>query len=132
MPRYAALLRGINVGRGNPVAMSDLRALLAGLGHSDVRTHLRSGNAVFSSPEADPDAVAAGIERALEARLGRRIACLVRTREEMERVVAANPLRGMADNGSRLMALFLSRAPDPARLAEHDPRALDPGRIAIG
>ena len=48
--RQVALLRGINVGKNNRVPMATLRDLLAGLGYTDVRTHLNSGNAVFSVP----------------------------------------------------------------------------------
>ncbi|MHB0980575.1 MAG: DUF1697 domain-containing protein [Thermoleophilia bacterium] len=44
------LIRGINVGRAKRVSMADLRALVAGLGHTEVRTLLNSGNVVFSTP----------------------------------------------------------------------------------
>jgi uncharacterized protein (DUF1697 family) len=44
---FIALLRGINVGKANRIPMADLRALLEGLGHTDVTTLLNSGNAVF-------------------------------------------------------------------------------------
>jgi len=44
-----ALLRGINVGKAKRIAMADLRALIEGLGYTDVRTLLNSGNVVFSS-----------------------------------------------------------------------------------
>src|SRR5690606_1237349 len=51
MVRYVALLQGINVGKTKRVAMSDLKALVEKLGYTDVRTHLNSGNVVFTSPE---------------------------------------------------------------------------------
>ncbi len=54
MPRYVALLRGVNVGGNKKVPMADLRELLVGLGYTDVRTHLNSGNAVFSSASIRP------------------------------------------------------------------------------
>ena len=44
-----ALIRGINVGKSNRIAMADLKSLLTDLGHADVRTLLNSGNAVFRS-----------------------------------------------------------------------------------
>ena len=47
--RYAALLRGINVGGNKKIPMAALRELMQGLGYADVVTHLQSGNAVFSS-----------------------------------------------------------------------------------
>ena len=49
MPRFIALLRGVNVGKAKRVPMADFRALLVGLGGTDVSTLLNSGNAVFSA-----------------------------------------------------------------------------------
>ena len=43
-PTWIALLRGVNVGRAKRVAMADLRSLLEGLGCTEVRTLLNSGN----------------------------------------------------------------------------------------
>jgi uncharacterized protein (DUF1697 family) len=60
MNSYAVLLRGINVGRNNRIAMADLRELLTGLGYTDVATLLQSGNAVFSTDGADPAGLTAG------------------------------------------------------------------------
>lgn len=53
MIRYVALLRGVNLGSRKRVAMSDLRDLLGSLGHTDVKTYLQSGNALFTSPELE-------------------------------------------------------------------------------
>jgi uncharacterized protein (DUF1697 family) len=40
MPTYVALLRGINIGPRNKIAMAELRGLLGSLGHERVRTHI--------------------------------------------------------------------------------------------
>jgi uncharacterized protein (DUF1697 family) len=132
MPRYAVLLRGINVGGRAIVPMADLRALLAGLGYSDVRTLLQSGNATLTSAHDDPDKVARRIEQAIEQEFSRPIRCLVRTADELRSVIDNNPLREIATNGSRMMALFLSETPGPELLAEHDPVALAPAEVALG
>ena len=51
---YVALLRAVNVG-GTKLPMADLRALLEGLGLTNVRTYLQSGNALFDAgPEPTP------------------------------------------------------------------------------
>ena len=50
MESLVLLLRGINVGGHNRLPMSDLQAVLAGLGFDDVRTHLQSGNVVCAGP----------------------------------------------------------------------------------
>ena len=62
MSRCAVLLRGINVGRNNRLAMAHLRAVLEGLGCRDVTTYLQSGNALV---DADPEGLAARVEQAL-------------------------------------------------------------------
>lgn len=132
MPGYAALLRGINVGKNKRLAMADLRAMLAGLGYADVRTHLNSGNAVFVSPAADPVELAGQIEDGITKELGMSVRVLVRTAAELSLVVEQNPLYDRATNGSRMMAHFLFEPPDPTLLAEHDPVALSPTEIAVG
>ena len=47
--RYVALLRGINVGGRNPVAMADLREAFETGGYSAVSTYIQSGNVLFES-----------------------------------------------------------------------------------
>jgi uncharacterized protein (DUF1697 family) len=54
MPRYVALLRGINVGGNKRVSMTRLREMLQGLGYTGVTTLLQSGNAVFTCKEKHP------------------------------------------------------------------------------
>ena len=52
MMRWAALLKGINIG-GKKIPMSELTALTEGLGYNDVKTLLASGNVVFSCDKTD-------------------------------------------------------------------------------
>src|SRR6266487_3948114 len=59
MPTHIALLRGINVGGRNRVAMADLRKVVLGLGYTDVATYIQSGNVVFTGEEADTAMIAA-------------------------------------------------------------------------
>ena len=70
MPTYVALLRGINLGSHNKVAMPALRAAVEGLGFQDVATYIQSGNVLFSSDQADTAQLAADLERAMADRLG--------------------------------------------------------------
>jgi uncharacterized protein (DUF1697 family) len=88
VPRFVALLRGVNVGGKNPLAMVELRALVESLGFADVRTFIQSGNVVFSS---DEPVVALDLERPIEARFGLAVAVVLRTAAELERVVQADP-----------------------------------------
>lgn len=115
--RWVALLRGVNVGGHNRVPMRDLRAVLEGLGHSDVATYLQSGNAVLTSGETDPVRLAGAIEGGIAAHLGLTIAVLVRTRDELAAVAADNPFLAAGADPAHLHAVFLSGDPDPERLA---------------
>ena len=63
MPRHVALLRGINVGGRNKVAMADLRQVAADLGFTDVSTYIQSGNLLFAADERDTAGMAAALER---------------------------------------------------------------------
>jgi uncharacterized protein (DUF1697 family) len=91
MPRYLALLRGINVGGHNKVAMVDLRDVAAALGHTDVATYIQSGNLVFTSAEADATSLADELEQEIAARLDVRPAVVVVSEPELAQVIADNP-----------------------------------------
>jgi uncharacterized protein (DUF1697 family) len=67
--RWVLLLRGVNLGPRNKIAMADLRPLLEGLGHEDVKTYLNSGNATFTSTRRGAKALAEGVQAALEREL---------------------------------------------------------------
>jgi uncharacterized protein (DUF1697 family) len=94
MPRYVALLRGINVGGRNKVAMADLREVAASLGHTDVTTYIQSGNLVFTSPQTDTSELADTLERQIAERLAVRPAVVVLSRDELAQVIADNPFPG--------------------------------------
>ncbi|MEV6116074.1 DUF1697 domain-containing protein [Streptomyces sp. NPDC052109] len=131
MPRYAVLLKGINVGGKKKIAMAELRDLLCELGYDDVSTYLQSGNAVLSSPDA-PELVADRIETGISERFGKEVRCLIRTGEELRAVIDAHPLADVAVKPSWMFALFLSAPLDPGRVAAHDPRSLAPDEVRLG
>jgi uncharacterized protein (DUF1697 family) len=127
MPRQIALLRGVNVGPTTKVGMAPLRAVFAALGHTDIKTYVNSGNVVFSGKKAS----LAKIEKAIAAEFGFDVPVVLRTRDELADVVAANPLAGTADNLSRYLVMFADGAIDPERAADVDPAALEPEVFAI-
>lgn len=91
MPTHVALLRGINVGGRNKVAMADLREVVTSLGHTDVATYIQSGNVVFTSRDADTAALAASLEKGIAENLGVRPRVVVLSRRELAQVIADNP-----------------------------------------
>jgi len=91
MPTHVALLRGVNVGGGNKVAMADLREVATSLGNTDVATYIQSGNVVFTSREHDTAAVAAALEQRIADSLGVRPSVVVLSAADLAQVVADNP-----------------------------------------
>lgn len=123
MTTTVALLRGVNVGRNKRIAMADLRALLADLGYTDVRTLLQSGNAVVSLAGKGSGRVAQEIEAGIAQRFKLEVKVVVRTRDELAAVIAANPFGDGESQGSRLLVMFLSATPDPGRIVDVEPPA---------
>jgi uncharacterized protein (DUF1697 family) len=97
MPTHVALLRGINVGGRNRVAMADLRAIVGDLGHSDVASYIASGNVVFTTDSDDTAALADELAAAVAERLDAAPAVVVLTHDELAAIVAANPHPDVAD-----------------------------------
>ena len=116
MAVHIALVRGINVGKNNRVPMATLRSLLDDLGYTDVRTHLNSGNAVFTvSGRQQPATVAKKIEAALLDETGLTLRVVVRERrKELADVVAKNPFAKEATDPARFLVAFLAE-PVPRR-----------------
>ena len=104
-----ALLRGINVGSNKRVRMSDLRAMVEGLGYVAVRTLLNSGNVVFTAPKGSPEDAAWRIEKALEETLGVSARVIALNAEELSEAIEANPLIKIANNSSRLLLGIMAR-----------------------
>jgi uncharacterized protein (DUF1697 family) len=119
MPSYVALLRGINVGGNNKVAMADLRQVAIDLGHARVATYIQSGNMVFNSPGTDQAALADALQREISRQLGVSPAVVVVSREEVDQVIAGNPFPA-TDNPRMLHAVFRRDEMPPAGLAAVD------------
>jgi uncharacterized protein (DUF1697 family) len=90
--------------------MGELRECLSGLGYSDVRTLLQSGNIALRADVA-PERLAGDIESEVEARFGVRSPVVVRTREQLAAVVALDPLREIVENDKLYQVSFLSDEP---------------------
>lgn len=125
MTTYAALLRGVNVGGHRKLPMGELRALMAGLGWSEPRTYLQSGNAVFTTDDADPRA---RLEAAIEERFGFAVPCLLRTAGELRQAVADCPFPVEGLDPAKLVVFFLDGDVPAEHFASLDPAAYAPER----
>ena len=90
MPRYAALLRAINVG-GRSGKMSDLCALFEQARLWDMKSVIASGNVLFTSRAGDTAALERRIEAALRKGLGYDVETFIRDADDLDAIVAHDP-----------------------------------------
>ncbi|MEP6849131.1 MAG: DUF1697 domain-containing protein [Acidobacteriota bacterium] len=105
--KYVAFLRGINVGGKNMIKMERLREIVADLGFKNVRTYINSGNVLFETKTASDKTLAKKIYDAIQKSFNMDISVMVRTIEEIERIIAENPYVGQFDNDKDVHVFFL-------------------------
>jgi uncharacterized protein (DUF1697 family) len=111
---YLAFLRGINVGGHHRVEMARLRLVFEALGFEKVRTLIQSGNVIFTAPKTPESILCRRIETKLSAEFGFPIPVIVRTVDEINKVVNSNPfLKQKGIDISRLHVVFLLDVPRP-------------------
>jgi uncharacterized protein (DUF1697 family) len=126
------LLRGINIGARNRVAMPELRELLVGAGFDDVHTYLQSGNVVVSS-SGKADDVARTCRGLIAERFGLDIAIVGRSAAQLATVVRRNPLAKVATDPKRYQVSFLDAKPSAEVLRHIKETAVPPERVvAVG
>jgi uncharacterized protein (DUF1697 family) len=108
MARYAAFLRGINVG-GRTIKMEPLRKTLEAIGFEDVQTLLASGNVVFSA-YGSPSALRGKIESAINKDFGMDVHVILRSKKQMDDLIKSDPFRAVKMTPkTRLFITFLSK-----------------------
>ena len=107
--KYAAFLRGINVGGKNMIKMEALRKTFEGLGYENVRSYVNSGNLVFETRKSDDGKLAKTIHDAIENELGFDVSVMVRSMNEIVKLVADNPFDGQFDDHKYFHVFFLDR-----------------------
>lgn len=132
MSRFVALLRGINVGRAKRVPMAELRDLMLGLGYTDVRTLLNSGNVVFSAMSGSAATHATHISTAVASSLGVAPEVVTVSASDFFAVVAENPLHAVATDSSRLLVAFTQDPAALAMLGELSALSWAPEQLAVG
>ncbi len=116
MQRYAAFLRGMNLGRRR-ISNEDLRTHVEALGFADVATFRASGNVIFGAPEEEPLAqVAARLEEGLSAALAYDVPVFARDAERMRAIAAHAPFAPdeLAASTGKPQVVLLGEAPSAA------------------
>jgi uncharacterized protein (DUF1697 family) len=115
---HIALLRAINLGAYNKVAMGDLRDLLSSLGMEDPVSLLQSGNLVFRTTPQPTIQLERLLEKAAATRLRLETDFFVRTGKEWKAIIAGNPFPSEAKRDpGHLLVVCLKDPPGRAAIA---------------
>ena len=110
MPTYVALLRGVNLGSHNKVPMPALRELVEGLGYADVSTYIQSGNLILSTSDRAAT-IGDKVGKAIAKEFGHDVPVVVRSRQQLQKIVDANPFAAKAKDLGHLHVVFLAGKP---------------------
>jgi uncharacterized protein (DUF1697 family) len=133
MTRYAAFLRGINLGRRR-VTGATLREPFVGLGLSGVDTFLASGNVVFDAPEGRRrQELEVDIAQALEEDLGFAVETFLRSAGELDAIVARTPFstEEMERSRGKIQVILFRQEPPPEAAAALLAHASEDDRLAL-
>jgi len=128
---FVALLRGINLGSANRVAMKDLVALFQKAGCVDVKTYIQSGNLVFGAPAAVAKRLAEQIRADIERGFGMRVPVVLRSANELRVVVRENPFLAAGADEDKCHVMFLAEKPDKSACASLDPQRSPPDAFVV-
>ncbi|TPG10367.1 DUF1697 domain-containing protein [Sphingomonas oligophenolica] len=105
--KWAALLRGVNVGGNRKLPMADLRSFVEGLGYGEVQTLLASGNVVFETDERDAAAIESTLATAATKTLRLDTDWFVRSHADLAAIIEANPFPDAAETRpNHVLVLF--------------------------
>jgi uncharacterized protein (DUF1697 family) len=116
MPRYVALLRGINVGCKNLIKMPALKECFEENRFADVVTYIQSGNVLFASPESAAG-LAPRVETMLSEAFGYEATVVVRSRSQMRALVQRAPRGFGADPVKYRYDVIFLKEPLTAKVA---------------
>lgn len=111
MTRYAAFLRGVNLGK-RTVRSAELKAAFEGMGFTGVKTLLASGNVLFDAKAAR--GLKNRIETGLQQQFGFAIGTVLRSVDELRKMAAADPYGGVVANDAAALHVTLFDQPIPA------------------
>ena len=128
MTGYVALLRGVNLVGRSSLKMADLKAIADELKLKDARTYIASGNLVFASGKPE-EKLRGMLEDRIQEHMGKAVRVTLRTADELEKAVRANPFKEAA--GNQVQAFFLNDPP-PKNLLDTIRNQADDERVAAG
>lgn len=129
MPVQIALLRGINVGGKNLLAMKDLSAMFLAAGCTDVRTYIQSGNVIFQADKALAERIPSLIEAEILRSKKLHVPVIVRSAAVLGKTARKNPFA--KSKPDHLYVGFLAQKPAPAAVALLDAKRSPPDEFKV-
>lgn len=128
-----ALLRGINVGKHNRLKMADLRDAFEHLGHTQVSTHLQSGNVVFqpADPETELSELAGSLAAMLLERFDISSPVILRTGKELTEALQRSPFADAEEDQALLHLILFDREPAASLSVSLDDDHGAPDRFSV-
>lgn len=113
--RYIILLRGINVGGKNKIAMKELVTCLQEAGFTNISTYINSGNLLLSSENENSETIQRICELKIREYFNFDISVAVLSKELYEQAMQSAPLWWGKDHDAKHNAIFLI---DPKQMEE--------------
>ncbi|MFV0528676.1 MAG: DUF1697 domain-containing protein [Lachnospiraceae bacterium] len=107
MSKYIALLRGINVGGKNKIAMPQLKAVFEESGFTEVSTYINSGNIVFCSVQDDELYIREVCEAAILSKFNLQIPVTILSVKDLAEAMEHAPAWWGTDPASKHNAIFV-------------------------
>jgi len=116
MAKYAAFLRGVNLGPNRRVSGAELRAAFEAMGFEDVGTFRASGNVVFGGASGSETKLKARVEDGLRDATGMEIVVFLRSADEIGAIAELDPFdpRRVAKSNGKLQVSILPKKPTAA------------------
>lgn len=131
MARYAAFLRGVNLGSARKTGSAELRRCFGAAGFDGVQTFRTSGNVVFDAGRRPGKAT---IEKALADAFGFDVEVFLRTADEIRAIAEHDPFdpKLVESSDGKLQVSLLHELPGAATRRKVLALATDEDRLAFG
>jgi uncharacterized protein (DUF1697 family) len=132
MPKYAAFLRGVNLGRNRRVTAAELRSEFEALGFGAVAPFRTSGNVAFEAGREATAELAKRIEMRLAESLGFEVTIFIRTASQLIEIANHAPFGAATTETGKLQVFLLPAKPVTDARNEVLTLATDEDRLAFG
>lgn len=128
-----SFLRGVNMAGHFPLKMTDLSDMYKDLGFKDTETYIQSGNVIFTCPANLQRAeITEKIEAAVLNKFGYAVPVMIRTVDDIKKIIAENPFISESKfDPSKMVAILLYEKPTEAQIQKMVNINYPPDKFAI-